>query len=1031
MMGVYEPEEVVMKSFMPMLLRTVLLCLAAWLTGASDAPVVAASEIPPISSQTYSIDVTSSGRTATDTDPMVLGPESPEHAFNGIQLTWTVVGDPTLLRLELITQRDGVWGEWMEVPHEDEFLLDDAPAGTQTSTIYTIEPGAQAWQLRISTPDATLAAITTLRVTTMDTRAQTDARIELPAATEPLVAGAKPAIIARTTWGDASVKRWDANGSAGLTTEATWMPTDAEIAKPTHLVLHHTATPNDGPTSNWPARVRQIWGYHTITNDWGDIGYHFLIDPNGVIYEGRYQGLRPDGAVIDGAHNYGFNRGTIGIAMLGTFEDVTPTAKAQVALDNLVAYLMTRYRIQPDTTAYYAHQRMTLNTIVGHRDAQLPGRSTACPGTTLHALLPALRVKARATVAAAPAQHWLTGVTVSDADVLVGEPVVFSMTVRNAYPEASISGSAFAFPVSDSGYVYQVNECWAKQNAGGVPLFPKASVGSNRYGRFRVIAGIRDWDTRYAARATTCPVSSTENHPWRWSIGSSPLAAGTTRVISGGVRFSAPGTYIVSFGMMKDWIGYPDNPCSDSPSYAACALFPKTITVRTRTTPTPTRPPALRTQLARETQHAVRSTATAGARVMQATQTALLAELTATAAVAAGSPTLTASRTPTRTPTATAIPIQQTAQRLVAATQTTIARRTATPTLGSGSPTTTRTATATRTSTPAPVSAIRPGTIFSRAAVKQVNTLAVSDAALVVLEGGTTQSIALYHPLTLAQVQRLPLRGTSATVLVADSSLPNVFYVAGAYTHEFIFVQRLAIVSGTLRETGYWLTEFSGTPSALLANGSHLWLSVSKTAQPVHRLIHLSTTGSLVEDTARIVLPGVALQLIDGDGVAGQITVTGRITADNGYLLPVTRVANAPIRTGSNVTTTTALKGFCRTWRFVAAVPVVHLFVATNSGIHAFTQDLNTGALRGNPTTGIGEQFLVCSDRHPDVLVRINPSTGLLTMIQPQSTTYQLRATAQIAVRTDTPLHTTRIYGDNLYWSDGLSIGRATIQWPR
>jgi len=267
------------------------------------------------------------GRTAPSAEPFMLGPESPSHAFNGIQISWMAVGDPTLLRLELTTQHDGVWSDWMDVTHEDEFLLDDAPAGTQTSTIYTVEPVAQAWQLRISTPDAALAAITTIRVTTMDTRAQTDARIELPAATEPLSAGAKPAIVARTTWGDATVKRWDANGSAGLTTEATWMPTDAEIAKPTHLVLHHTATPNAGSGSDWPARVRQIWGYHTITNDWGDIGYHFLIDPNGVIYEGRYQGLRTDGTVIDGAHNYGFNRGTIGIAMLGTFEGVTPTAQ--------------------------------------------------------------------------------------------------------------------------------------------------------------------------------------------------------------------------------------------------------------------------------------------------------------------------------------------------------------------------------------------------------------------------------------------------------------------------------------------------------------------------------------------------------------------------------------------------------------------------------------------------------------------------------------------------------------------------------
>jgi hypothetical protein len=258
-----------------------------------------------------------------------------------------------------------------------------------------------------------------------------------------------------------------------------------------------------------------------------------------------------------------------------------------------------------------------------------------------------------------------------------------------------------------------------------------------------------------------------------------------------------------------------------------------------------------------------------------------------------------------------------------------------------------------------------------------------------------------------------------------------VFYVAGTYTHQFIYIQRLTLVSGTLRETGYWLTEFTGTPTALLANGSRLLVAVTNTAQTSHRLIHLNTSGSIAEVTTRTVLPGIARQLIDGDGVAGHVTVAGQLTGAKGYLLPITYTTNSVVRTGTRLTTTTALKGFCRTWRFVAAVPVAQLYVAVKTGIHLFSQDLNTGALRGNLTTGDGDQFLVCTDRHSDVLVRINPSTGALTMLHTQGTTYQLRATAQIPLRTDTPLITVRVYGDTLYWTDGLSIGRAVLQWPR
>jgi hypothetical protein len=301
----------------------------------------------------------------------------------------------------------------------------------------------------------------------------------------------------------------------------------------------------------------------------------------------------------------------------------------------------------------------------------------------------------------------------------------------------------------------------------------------------------------------------------------------------------------------------------------------------------------------------------------------------------------------------------------------------------------------------------------------------------VALEGGSPPFIALYQQSTLKRVQRIAPRGSTASILVADSSLPDVFYVAGTYTPQFIYIQRFTLVSGTLRETGYWLTEFTGTPTALLANGSRLLVSLSNTAKTIHRLIHLNATGSIAEVTARTVLPGVASQLIDGDGVAGQVTVAGQLTGAKGYLLPITYTTNSVVRTGTRLTTTTALKGFCRTWRFVAAVPVAQLYVAVKTGIHLFSQDLNTGALRGNLTTGNGDQFLVCTDRHSDVLVRINPSTGALTMLHTQGTTYQLRATAQIPLRTDTPLITVRVYGDTLYWTDGLSIGRAVLQWPR
>lgn len=556
-----------------------------WIVPLGNAPVNAAPETSPVISETYPIVQSVADTSGMTAGTQYLGPHTAPKPFNGIQITWTTTGNPEAISLSLATQQAGLWSEFTVLTHVDEFLLPDAPPGTQTSTIFALEPVAEAWQIRITPNSNTKGSVTSIRVTTMDTRIASESSIVLPNGLEPRAGGSKPAIVARKKWGDATVNAWDARGLAGMTANATWMPTDAEIAKPTHLIIHHTATPNDGPRSDWPARVRQIWGYHTITNNWGDIGYHFLIDPNGVIYEGRFNGVRSDGTVIDGAHDYGFNRGTIGISMLGTFDKVKPSAKASTALNNLIAYLMTTYRIRPATTAFYAHQNVTLNTILGHRDAQLSGRSTGCPGNKLHDLLPGIRTAARNNVGKAPSQTWLTGVQVVDADVMVGEPVIFRMTISNAYADLPISGAAFTFHMSDTGYIYQMNECWAKQDKNGLTLFPKANQSSNRSARFRVMAGISNWDASFAKSVRACPVTTTENHPWRWSIGTTTIGPSGTHVVTGGVRFTRPGTYTVSFGVMKDWIGYPDNPCRESPSYAACSLFPKTLTVRLRTAP--------------------------------------------------------------------------------------------------------------------------------------------------------------------------------------------------------------------------------------------------------------------------------------------------------------------------------------------------------------------------------------------------------------------------------------------------------------
>lgn len=163
-----------------------------------------------------------------------------------------------------------------------------------------------------------------------------------------------------------------------------WTPAYTTV---THLVVHHTAGANTVP--DWEAEVRSIWYLHTFTNGWGDIGYNYLIDPNGVIYEGRAGG---SGAI--GAHFSCRNTNTAGVALLGTYTTGLPTQAAMESLEHLLAELCQRNRIDPKAFAYHAPSALNVPTIIGHRDGNtspLTCTRTECPGDALYPLLPQIR----------------------------------------------------------------------------------------------------------------------------------------------------------------------------------------------------------------------------------------------------------------------------------------------------------------------------------------------------------------------------------------------------------------------------------------------------------------------------------------------------------------------------------------------------------------------------------------------------------------------------------------------------------------
>jgi hypothetical protein len=183
----------------------------------------------------------------------------------------------------------------------------------------------------------------------------------------------KPTIVTRTEWEcpDGAIA---AHGSLKYTTV-------------THLIVHHTAMGVEAPSSDWPALVRSIWKFHVLERDWADIGYNYLIDPNGVVYEGRAGGDN-----VIGAHFSGVNAGTMAVALLGDFTNEAPTSKALNSLKEVLAWKCDQRDLDPEGRSLHEASQFILNTISGHRDGPKP---TECPGEALYLLLPAIRAEVK------------------------------------------------------------------------------------------------------------------------------------------------------------------------------------------------------------------------------------------------------------------------------------------------------------------------------------------------------------------------------------------------------------------------------------------------------------------------------------------------------------------------------------------------------------------------------------------------------------------------------------------------------------
>ena len=252
-------------------------------------------------------------------------------------------------------------GQWLDAGTDEVQVRVDPPAGAGRAA--TAAVAASGLEAHMITPDLTVTPGT-----------------EGPRAGVATAATARPRIISRAAWGaKESIRRAAPDYS------------DAVKA----AFVHHTVQSNSYSPSESAALVRSDYLYHVRTRGWNDIGYNFLVDRYGRVFEGRYGGVT---RAVLGAHAGGFNTNSTGVALLGTFTTARSTGPMLAGLNRLLAWKLDLTHVDPRgrtvlrsaggaNTRYPAGRRVVVNTILGHRSTSY----TTCPGDPTIARLGAIR----------------------------------------------------------------------------------------------------------------------------------------------------------------------------------------------------------------------------------------------------------------------------------------------------------------------------------------------------------------------------------------------------------------------------------------------------------------------------------------------------------------------------------------------------------------------------------------------------------------------------------------------------------------
>ena len=337
--------------------------------------------------------------------------------------------DEDAITVSVRTEKKGAWSGWQTMPYHDEHGPDagsaeargsrpgtdpvyvghvddvqikavtatgDAPEGMQLSLVdpgdqsapEVEQPAIDTGTLDLSSADTTTAGTPTDPATAPPTPTDPATDPTTDPATDPTIPATDPTIDPATD--GASLAAGAVTAKPMIYSRAQW-GADERMRDTSSLrygevhagFVHHTVNANTYTAAQVPAIIRGIYAYHTQSKGWSDVGYNFLVDRFGRIWEGRYGGVdRP----VVGAHTLGYNDDAFAMSAIGNYETAQPSAAMLDAYGRLFAWKLSLHGVSATSTRQWVTKKY-FQAINGHRDAG----QTACPGRYLYAQIPAIR----------------------------------------------------------------------------------------------------------------------------------------------------------------------------------------------------------------------------------------------------------------------------------------------------------------------------------------------------------------------------------------------------------------------------------------------------------------------------------------------------------------------------------------------------------------------------------------------------------------------------------------------------------------